>query len=145
MAHAGLPYGSGETVEEISERIKHDTDEDRHLMIELDGIPIGETGYSAEGERTAAIGIKICDFSKHDKGYGKVILSMLISSLFHDMGCIKIILSTNMKNKRAQHVYEKLGFKKVRVHMNSWKDQVGELQSTIDYELYQEDFVNFAK
>ena len=70
---------------------------------------------------------------------------MLISSLFHDMGYNKIILDTNMKNKRAQHVYEELGFKKVRFHINSWENQVGELQSSIDYELYPEDFVNFAK
>lgn len=145
MAHAGFPNGTGETVEQISENLKHDTDEDRRLIIELDEIPIGEMSYGVEGERTAGIGIKICDFSKHDKGYGKVLLSMLISSLFNDMGYNKIILDTNMKNKRAQHVYEELGFKKLRVHMNSWKNQVGELQSSIDYELHQEDFVNFAK
>lgn len=145
MAHAGFPNGTGETVEQISESLKHDTDEDRRLIIELDEIPIGEMSYGVEGERTVGIGIKICDFSKHDKGYGKVLLSMLISSLFNDMGYNKIILDTNMKNKRAQHVYEELGFKKVRVKMNSWKNQVGELQSSIDYELFQEDFVNFAK
>ena len=145
MAHAGFPNGTGETVEKISESLKHDTDEDRRLIIELDEIPIGEMSYGVVGERTVGIGIKICDFSKHDKGYGKVLLSMLISSLFNDMGYNKIILDTNMKNKRAQHVYEELGFKKVRVKMNSWKNQVGELQSSIDYELIQEDFVNFAK
>lgn len=145
MAHAGFPNGTGETVEQISESLKHDTDEDRRLIIELDEIPIGEMSYGAEGEQTAGIGIKICDFSKHDKGYGKVLLSMLISSLFNDMGYNKIILDTNLKNKRAQHVYEELGFKKVRVNMSCWKNQVGELQSGIDYELYQEDFVNFAK
>lgn len=145
MAHAGFLNGTGETVEQISESLKHDTDEDRRLIIELDEIPIGEMSYGVEGERTVGIGIKICDFSKHDKGYGKVLLSMLISSLFNDMGYNKIILDTNMKNKRAQHVYEELGFKKVRVKMNSWKNQVGELQSSIDYELFQEDFVNFAK
>ena len=145
MAHAGFPNGTGETVEQISESLKHDTDEDRRLIIELDEIPIGEMSYGVEEERTVGIGIKICDFSKHDKGYGKVLLSMLISSLFNDMGYNKIVLDTNMKNKRAQHVYEELGFKKVRVKMNSWKNQVGELQSSIDYELIQEEFVNFAK
>lgn len=70
---------------------------------------------------------------------------MLISFLFNDMDYKKIILDTNAKNKRAQHVYEELGFKKVRVNRDSWKNQLGELQSSIDYELYQEDFVNFAK
>lgn len=81
----------------------------------------------------------------HDKGLGKVLLSMLILSLFSDMECKRIILDTNVNNKRAQHVYEKLGFRKLQVRENSWKNQIGELQSSIDYELYQEDFVNFAK
>lgn len=52
---------------------------------------------------------------------------------------------TNLKNERAQHVYEKLGFTKLRVNENSWINQIGELQSSIDYELYQKDFINFAK
>lgn len=144
MAHAGFPNGIGETAEEIAEKIKKDTDENRRLIIELDKRPIGEMSYGRESENAAGIGIKICDFSEHDKGYGKILLSMLIYSLFEDMGYKKIILDTNIKNKRAQHVYEELGFKKVRVRENSWKNQLGELQSCIDYELYQEDFVNFA-
>lgn len=48
-------------------------------------------------ENTAEIGIKICDFSKQNKGYGKILLSMLIFSLFNDMGYNKIILDTNVK------------------------------------------------
>ena len=35
----------------------------------------------------------------------------------------------------AQHVYEKLGFKRVGVRVNAWKNQLGELQLSIDYEL----------
>ena len=41
MAHAGFPNGTGETVDEIAERIKQDTDEDRRLIIELDKRQIG--------------------------------------------------------------------------------------------------------
>ena len=70
---------------------------------------------------------------------------MLISFLFHDLEYQKIILDTNLNNKRAQHVYEELGFKKLQVHINSWKNQLGELQSSVDYELIPEDFVNFTK
>jgi len=51
-------------------------------------------------------------------------------------------LDTNLKNTRAQHVYEKLGFRKVRTRINAWKDQLGELQSAVDYELTAEDFVH---
>ena len=144
MAHAGFPYGIGETTNEISEKIKKDTDENRHLIIELNKRPIGEMSYGKKGEDTVEIGIKICDLSEHDKGYGKILLSMLISSLFQDMGYKKIILDTNTNNKRAQHVYEELGFTKLRVNENSWKNQLGELQSSIDYELCHENFVNYA-
>ncbi len=145
MAHAGFPNGTGETASEIAEKIKKETDEDRRLIIELDKRPIGEMGYGRESEDTVEIGIKICEFSEQNKGYGKILLSMLIFSLFKDMGYKKIILDTNVNNKRAQHVYEELGFKKLRVRENSWKNQLGELQSFIDYEMNQGDFVNFAK
>ena len=58
---------------------------------------------------------------------------------------LKIILDTNLNNTRAQHVYEKLGFKKVRVKNNSWKNQLGEWQSSVDYELVEENFNDFTK
>ena len=101
--------------------------------------------YCDKGEGTAEIGRKICDFSLHDRGLGKILLSMLISSLFNDMGYKKIILDTNMNNKRAQHVYEELGFRKLSIRENSWKNQLGELQSSIDYEMYPDDFIDYAK
>lgn len=74
---------------------------------------------------------------------GKILLSMLISSLFNDLGYEKIVLDTNLKNKRAQHVYEKLGFQRLRIVENSWVDQLGEPQSAVLYEMKKEDFVSF--
>lgn len=146
MAHAGFPNGTGQTAKDIADSLKNDDDNSRRrLMIEVDHIPVGEMNYLIKSEATAEIGIKICDFSLHNKGLGKKLLSMLIASLFSDMGCKRIILDTNVDNKRAQHVYEELGFRKLRVLENSWKNQLGELQSSIDYEMHQEDFINFAK
>lgn len=146
MAHAGFPNGTGQTAQSIANSLQEDTDTtSRRLIIEMDNIPIGEMNYRNKGNQTVEIGIKICDFSKQNKGVGKILLSMLISALFNDFGYQKIILDTNLKNKRAQHVYEQLGFTKLRVNENSWTNQIGELQSSIDYELYQKDFMNFAK
>ena len=146
MAHAGFPNGTGETAKSIADRLRRNTGTaSGQLMIEMDNIPIGEMSYRNKGSQTAEIGIKICDFSKQNKGIGKILLSMLISSLFDDLGYKKIILDTNLKNKRAQHVYEQLGFTKLRVNENSWRNQVCEWQSSVDYELYQKDFINFAK
>ncbi len=144
MAHAGFPNGLGTTAEAIAEKISTDTDDTtRRLVIELDGQLIGETNYRNIGNGCAEIGIKICDFSRQEKGLGRILLSMLISELFR-LGYRKILLDTNLKNTRAQHVYELLGFHKVRVNVDSWKNQLGELQSSVDYELIPEWFQDFS-
>ena len=68
--------------------------------------------YVYEGKKVE-IGIKICNSDLQGKGLGRVILSMLIEELF-GMGYELIFLDTNLKNTRAQHVYEMLGFKKLQ-------------------------------
>ncbi len=146
MAHAGFPNGIGETPEHVAEKIATDDDnKSRRLILELADSPIGEACFYNLGNKVAEIGIKICDFSKQEKGLGRLYLSMLIHSLFKESGYEKIILDTNLKNERAQHVYEKLGFRKVRVNYDSWKNQLGEMESSVDYELYPEWFVNFCE
>lgn len=145
MAHAGFPLGLGKKAEEIAAQIARDTEEDRRLILELDRRPIGEMSYRRVDQACAEIGIKICDFSLHNQGLGKQFLSMLIQSLFGEFGYQKIILDTNLKNLRAQHVYEQLGFRRVRVNKDAWTDQLGAPQCVVDYELIPEHFVNFAK
>ena len=142
MAHAGFPNGLGTTAEKIAEQISTDTDDTRRrLVIALDGALIGETSYTIKGD-AAEIGIKICDFTKQERGLGRLCLSMLITALF-EKGCKKIVLDTNVKNTRAQHVYELLGFRRVRINKDAWIDQVGVPQSFIDYELLPEEFHSF--
>lgn len=146
MAHAGFPNGLGTSPNMVELQLSHDSDDtQRHLIIEADNIPIGEMNYKNKGNGIAEIGIKICAFSKQERGYGKQLLSMLISALFEKMKYSKIILDTNLNNRRAQHVYEELGFCKLRTNIDSWKNQLGQLRSSIDYELQKDDFVNFAK
>nr|WP_310601992.1 GNAT family N-acetyltransferase [Anaerosporobacter sp.] len=141
MAHAGFPNGLGIAAEEIEKELEHDSDETgRRLIIEDNGILIGEMSYRNLGESTAEIGIKICDATKQEKGYGKILLRLLINKLF-SMGYEQIVLDTNLNNKRAQHVYEELGFEKVRVNIDSWTDQLGVKQSSVDYKLYREQFI----
>lgn len=67
---------------------------------------------------------------------------MLIQMLFLEMSYDKIILDTNLNNTRAQHVYEKIGFRKLRVNVNSWKNQLGEFQSSVDYEIKRDEFLD---
>ena len=147
MAHAGFPNGLNTTVDEIQKSLATDSDEThRRHVIEVDAKLIGEMNYRNKGDNIAEIGIKICDFTVQEKGLGTTLLTMFIDALFNHYGYNKIILDTNTKNKRAQHVYEnKLGFKMIKVRENSWRDQLGELQSSIDYELTKNDWINAGK
>jgi len=144
MAHAGFPNGLGTTADEIARSLATDNDEThRRHVLELDGKPIGEMNYRNKGGGIAEIGIKICDFTLHEQGLGTKFLTMFIDALFTYYGYDKIILDTNVKNTRAQHVYEnKLGFKRVQVNENAWQDQLGEMQSAIDYELAKKDWTH---
>ena len=139
MAHAGFPNGVGTTAEEVREQIEREDDDGRTLIIEYDGRPIGEMNYRNVGGDTAEIGIKICESDYQGRGLGRTVLSMLVKGLFSE-GYSKIMLDTNLNNLRAQHVYELLGFRKLRVNIDSWEDQLGVPQSSVDYELTQEDF-----
>ena len=140
MTHAGFPHGLGTTPEAVRQQIAGDSDETgRGHIIVYEGQPIGEMNYRNLGNQTAEMGIKICNPDFQEKGLGRIILSLFIQGLF-DLGYEKIVLDTNLKNTRAQHVYEKLGFRKLRVNKDAWTDQLGKMQSSVDYELTPEDF-----
>jgi len=144
MAHAGFPLGLGTTPEKIIADIASDSDDTRRRLILLfDGIPIGEMCCHRIDTQTAEIGIKICESNFQEKGIGRAALSLLIRQLFR-MGYRKIILDTNPKNTRARHVYEKLGFRMLRIRENCWSNQLGEPESAVDYELTQDAFQDFT-
>jgi RimJ/RimL family protein N-acetyltransferase len=140
MAHAGFPRGIGISEREVIEMLEKDDEQQRRLILALENEPIGEMNYRTLGEKTAEIGIKICVFDQQNKGYGTVFLKMLMEHLFVKLGYEKIILDTNLNNERAQYVYERMGFRKVRTNINKWRDQLGKLQSSVDYEMSREDY-----
>ena len=139
MAHAGFPLGLGTTVEKVIAGLGNG-----RLVLEENERLIGEACYRKVGEGIAEIGIKICETDCQNRGLGRVILSMLISWLFAQ-GFEKIVLDTNLTNLRAQHVYESLGFRKLRINYDSWTDQLGNKQSAVDYELTEDNFVDYRK
>ena len=147
MAHAGFPNGLNTTAEKIRGDLAAATADACQLcIIELKGEPIGEMNYRNKGDGTAQIGIKICVFTQQEKGLGTILLSMFIDALFNDYGYEKIILDTNTNNKRAQHVYEKkLGFKVAGIREQSWRNQLGIMQGSIDYELTKADWHLYFK
>lgn len=144
MAHAGFPLGLGTNPEKIITELSADSDDTRRrLILAFNETPIGEMCYRNLGNGSADIGIKICEQTYQERGIGRIALSMLISHLF-DNCYTKIVLDTNPKNTRARHVYEKLGFRQLRVNLNSWTNQLGQPESSVDYELTAANFTNFA-
>ncbi len=135
MAHAGFPGGLDTDEKKVAELIKQNSEQNRILILEYEDRPIGEMNYRTVQDGIAEIGIKICDSNMQNRGLGTGFLKMLIGYLFNIMKYKKIILDTNLKNTRAQRVYEKLGFNRIRTRIDSWKDHSGNLQSAVDYEL----------
>ena len=144
MAHAGFPNGLGTTVEKIAAQIREESDAvcRRHIIL-LDNTAIGEMVYRNLGDQVCEIGIKICEADRQNRGLGKIILSLFIEGLFSKSGYEKIILDTDLDNKRAQHVYEQLGFQKVRTNIGSYRDQLGNMRSSVDYELTKRHFISY--
>ncbi len=149
MAHAGFPNGLGQSLEETIRQIKeNDVKLSQRCIIEVDNIRVGEMSFRIK-ENYADIGIKICDASFQNRGYGRNLLRMLIKYLFTDdsinneVKIDKIILDTDFENKRAQHVYESIGFRKVRVIKNAWKDQLGEMRTCVCYEMLFDDYIKY--
>ena len=144
MAHAGFPNGLGTNAAQVLESLKKDTDDNRRLIIESGCVPIGEMSYRTIHAGVAEIGIKICISSEREKGMGTEFIRMLLRYLFVERGYEKVVLDTNLQNTRAQHVYEKIGFTRVGTNIDSWKNQLGELQSSVDYELTRESYLRLS-
>lgn len=144
MCSVGFPKGLCITAQCVAADILCQEHQGRYQFIaSLDNIPIGELNYKIKGKNIAEIGIKICVLSARKKGYGKILLSLLIDYLFHE-GYQKIVLNMNPDNVSAQSVYIQLGFKKRGEDIHLWTDQSGQIQSSIEYELSKENFLNFA-
>lgn len=135
MEHAGFPQGLGTSVEKITQKLLEPDNRTHLLIIESEGLPIGEMNWRREESDHAEIGIKICESDRQEKGFGSRLIAMLCRDLFANRGIASITLNTMLENQRAQHVYEKLGFVKTGVRENCWRDQTGKLRTAVDYQL----------
>jgi len=135
MEHAGFPQGLGTSVEKITQKFLEPDNRTHLLIIESEGLPIGEMNWRREESDHAEIGIKICESDRQKKGFGSRLIAMLCRDLFANRGIARITLNTMLENQRAQHVYEKLGFVKTGVRENCWRDQTGKLRTAVDYQL----------
>jgi len=81
MEHAGFPNGLGISQDEVKSSISLNKNNlSQRCIIEFDKIRIGECSFKIK-ENSAAIGIKICDFSYQNRKLGSEILKMLINYL----------------------------------------------------------------
>jgi RimJ/RimL family protein N-acetyltransferase len=53
-----------------------------------------------------------------------------------------VSLDTMLENKRAQKVYERIGFRKTKIEDNVFVDQLGKKRSAVFYEMSKEDYRN---
>jgi RimJ/RimL family protein N-acetyltransferase len=119
MAHVGFPNGLSTSVEIIEKQISEETNETiRRFIIEIDNEPSGEMNYKNRKNNIANIGIKICVENKLEKGYGKKLLNLFINYLFKELNYEQITINTYLNNKRAQYVYEKIGFIQIKTDEN---------------------------
>ena len=104
MAHAGFPEGINTTVQKVKHQLQEEIKNHKHrLIIEYKDCPIWEMCFFPCHD-AVEIGIKICEINMQNQGLGHTILTLFIHELFQK-GVPKIVLSTDLNNLRAQHVY----------------------------------------
>ena len=140
MAHAGFPLGLKTTIDKVKENIAKNNEDKQLLIIYCEDMPIGELSYT-NTNGAFDIGIKICNKSFQNNGYGTEILKHFFKYLFEEKNANKITCNTNLKNIRAQLVYEnKLKMKRIKTIYNSWTNQIEESCSLTFFELSKNDF-----
>lgn len=136
MAHTGYPLGLNITVNEILNQLNNNSDKaEIRLIIEQNNISIGEMVYRKICDGTAEIEIKICNNSYQNREIGSKILDNFINALIEEYNYNKTVLSVDVKNLQARHVYIKLGFDLTSFENSSWVNQIGESVSVAKYEL----------
>lgn len=145
MAHAGFPLGLNIDLNKIKENIAKNNDNRQLLIIRCNNIAIGEMNFEIKN-KIASFGIKICNKSFQNGGYGTVILKELFKFLFENKKVNKIVCDTNLNNTRAQFVYEKkLNMKKVKTEYNCFTNQIGEKCSAVFFEVTKQNFMKLIK
>ena len=139
MAHAGFPQGLGTTAREVAAQLQADASSHRLLLLEQSR-PVGEAVWRTAGEPgTAEIGIKLCVPSARGRGLGTQYLHRLLRYLFGPGGFRLVTLTTATENRRARHVYEKLGFVQTAAFSFQTK-QMPQACEALEYRLKKETY-----
>lgn len=106
----------------------------RYIVIDKESLnPIGELCFHDMDllNKSCEIGIKICDLSYQGKGFGYDALKTFLIFLFYEFDLNRIELTTLLENKRAQGLYQKIGFHEVGVKRQCWRDEQGEYHDVV--------------
>lgn len=153
MEHATHKFGVLQSKESIKNSVINELEGNqlfptnkRFIICNKDDLkPIGEVNYCDYDARNqkAELGIKICELDEHGNGKGKDALYHFIDFMFKFLNLNKIELTTMADNKRAQRLYEKLGFKKIGVIREAYFDsRCGEFSDVIYMDLLKKDWTN---
>jgi len=82
----------------------------RFIVLKKDGTRIGFVSHSFNLDRQVEIGYNIIP-SERNKGFGTEAAQLMVDYLFLSKNIVRIQATTNVKNKAAQRVLEKIGFK----------------------------------
>ncbi len=141
MEHAGFPKGLRTNKENLAKRLeKQAIDSVLWMIKDSQQHPIGEMNHTIK-DGVATLGIKICDLKSQNKGMGKTALKTLIRYLFQTFKIDRMWLDTMIENKRAQHVYQSLHFKQTKINKAHWKDQLGNMRTSVEFELSRKTFL----
>lgn len=110
-----------------------------YYSISLNGKSIGYVGFKSVNKifKTSELGIVLAgDYL--DKGYGKEVLIGIIDRYFK-MGFKTLKLKVASYNKRAMHIYKKLGFKHRYTTLLNYEGDYFEFSG--EYEKFKRDFI----
>lgn len=143
MRHVGFPNGIQTNIKQLrTELIKQslatNTEPKRRFII------FKKDNHKAIGELAfnhLDLHNKSCEIDEQGKGYGEEALRGFITYLFKTYKLHRIYLDTLLENKRAQQLYQKIGFKTIGIARDVWLDPQGNYRSAVLMDLLESDYL----
>lgn len=103
------------TPEKADQYFKQQQTPDRIVFMVLEnGKPVGEVKLKHIKAKQCSMGIHLCNDSAKNRGIGTAAERLALEYAFHVLGMEQVNADAVLKNKRSQHVLEKVGFTFVR-------------------------------